>query len=81
MNQKYIVGRYFNANGIGTAIVAVVNYHEGEVFDWAAYIGGSKRGARREEWAVEDVAKSGCKISVRDAKHFFPSLPIERYRA
>lgn len=80
MKEMYITKRYYNSNGIGTAIVAVVNHHDSEVFDWAAYIGGSRRGARREEWATEDVAKSGCKLSRIDAVHFFPDLPKERYR-
>lgn len=75
------IARYYNSNGIDTAIVAVVSKHNGNILDWAAYIGGSKRGARREEWAIEDVAKTGCKLTRMDAKHFFPALPIGRYRS
>lgn len=80
MENKHHTARYYNSHGVGVAIVATVLYSNGEVFDWAAYIGGSRRGARREEWAVEDVAKSGCKIPRQDAEHYFPNLPIERYR-
>lgn len=80
METNTVCARYYNSHGVGVAIVAVVNRWKGEIFDWAAYIGGSKRGARREEWAVEDVARSGCKLMRGDAEHFFPNLPIGRYR-
>lgn len=81
MKTKYRTARYYNSHGIGTAIVAVVNHKEdGDVFDWSAYIGGSSRGARRETWAVEDVARSGCKLSKRDAQFYFPELPPEKFR-
>jgi hypothetical protein len=76
----HITARYYNSMGIGVAIVAVVNYYEGELFDWAAYIGGSKKGAEREEWCTEDVAAHGCKLSRADAMHYFPELDIGRYR-
>lgn len=79
--QDTKIARYYNSDGIGTAIVAVVSRHDGNILDWAAYIGASARGARREEWAIEDVAKTGCKLARADARHFFPALPIGRYRA
>lgn len=81
MKHRTIVARYYNSNGIGIAIVAVATYYDGEIFDWAAYIGGSSWGAEREEWAVEEAAKTGCKLPKGDAEHYFPTLPIERYRS
>ncbi len=65
---------YWNANGIGIAIVA----KEGEVADWAAYIGGDNG------WSTEDCVewtiRHGCKLSRLQANRWFPALPIERYR-
>ena len=72
--------RYYNVCGIGIAIVAVLTYFDDELMDWAAYMGGSERGARRQEWATEDVAGEGAKLIKHDATHFFPSLPADKYR-
>jgi len=81
MPKETVTARYYNSDGIGTAIVAVITYtSDGEVFDWAAYIGGSRRGAERQEWAVEDVARTGCKLWKEDGVHFFPHLPPEKWR-
>jgi hypothetical protein len=77
---------YQNVGKVGIAIVAVVSlYRSGMVgtwtpIDWAAYIGGSVRGAEKELWAIEDAVKSGNKLSRKDAKYFFPDLPMSMYR-
>jgi len=79
MKQTIKTARYYNSNNVAVAIVAVVNYHDGELFDWAAYIGGSTR-TFLEEHCVAKVVKCGCKLTVADAAHYFLRLPIEKYR-
>lgn len=64
--QGYIAHRYWNANGMGMAIVAVA----GGV-DWAAYIGAQPDPAT-EEATVEWASRFGCKLSERQARTFFP---------
>lgn len=78
-SREIRTARYSNANYQACAIVAAVNYHDGELFDWAAYIGGCDHRLRERE-AVAWVAENGDKMSRRDAAHFFPSLPINKYR-
>lgn len=73
------VARYYNANYYACAIVAVASYHEGELFDWAAYMGGCPADLPQLDGTTH-VAQHGDKISREDAAHFFPDLPIERYR-
>lgn len=78
--RKTIAGRYYNSNGVATAIVAVVTYREdGSVLDWAGYIGGTTN-TWAEDLAYEVVAERGCKLSIDDACYYFGSLPRERYR-
>lgn len=75
-------GRFFNQsgyNGMAVAIVAVVEYWDGEVRDWAAYIGASNQ-TLLEEDAAEDVAQHGCKLYRDEAAFFFPRLPKGAYR-
>lgn len=77
---------YQNTGEVGIAVVAVVSLCRSSMvgtwtpIDWAAYIGGSVRGAEKELWAIEDAMKSGNKLSRRDAFHFFPNLPTIFYR-
>lgn len=52
-------------------VVASINYYNGEIFDWAAYIGVGLAGEIRDH---------GDKLLERHAAGFFPDLPIERYR-
>jgi len=69
---KYTVeGRYFNAQGWAVAIVASVT-HE---VDWGAYI-GSTWGPLSEAETINYVAKYGCKIPEKDARHFFPEMKL-----
>lgn len=72
--------RYSNCNGYAAAIVAVVNYYNGKMFDWGLYWGGAPVNARRLD-AVNHVAKHGDKMSETDARHFCPNLPIGKYRS
>jgi len=73
--RTLIVGRYYNANYYATAIVASIT----EGIDWAAYIGGADASVPESE-AVEFIRDYGCKLSERDARHFFPyiNLPYRR---
>jgi hypothetical protein len=70
-NRQIIEGRYYNANYYATAIVAVIT----EGINWAAYIGGALPGITEKD-AVEFVADKGCKLSMSDAKHFFPKITL-----
>ena len=63
--------RYYNSNGFAVAIVAVVNYHDGELFDGSAYIGGTDRCWVAQD-AIDWVTEKGDKIKAGDAFHFFP---------
>ena len=63
-------GRYWNSNGKGIAIVAVIT----ENIDWAAYIGADNGWS--EEGCVNATAKYGAKLSAVDAKHFFPDIKL-----
>ena len=69
--------RQWYSNGVGTAFVAAINYINGELFDWAMYVGS---GADDEDRLRETVSQHGCKVG-RDLAHFLaPGLPIEAYR-
>lgn len=65
---------YWNANGRGLCIVA----KEGEIEDWAAYIGADD--GMHEAECVEWTCRFGVKLSRDQAHRWFPALPIERYR-
>jgi len=78
--KRHVQGvRYSNCNDHAAAIVAVVNYDKGNVFDWALYWGGAPC-YYVERAAYEHVAQHGDKMGYEDAEHFCPDLPIERYR-
>jgi hypothetical protein len=70
-DNKIITGRYYNANYYATAIVASIT----EGIDWAAYIGGADH-TLPEFNAVEYVRDYGCKLSEKDARHFFPTIEL-----
>jgi len=83
MGKKMYPLGYWNSNGVAVAIVAVANYLDGELFDWAAYIGGSTE-TWNEQDAYSDVAQYGCKLDVHLA-HYLASrsaypLSKETYR-
>ena len=67
--QQKIKGRYWN-DGMGIAIVAVVTHD----IDWAAYIGTDN--GYSEANCINQVAEHGNKLSVKDAKHFFPDIKL-----
>lgn len=70
---------YGNANGFAWAIVAVINLYGETMIDWSAYLGGCDF-TQVERNCLEWVAAKGNKLSLADAEHFFPYLPIEKYR-
>jgi len=70
-DRKIITGRYYNANYYATAIVASIT----EGIDWAAYIGGANHTLSESE-AMLYVRDYGCKLSEKDARHFFPNIEL-----
>jgi len=70
-----VEGRYFNAQGWSVAIVASVVHG----LEWAAYIGATW-GPVSEKLTITTVAKHGCKLQEKDARHFFPDLNDLAYR-
>ena len=62
--------RYWNANGVGIAIVAVITRN----IDWAAYIGADDGWS--EDACIKLATDWGAKLSAADAKHFFPSIEL-----
>jgi len=70
-DRKIITSRYYNANYYATAIVASIT----EGIDWAAYIGGSAHTLSENE-AMLYVKDYGCKLSEKDARHFFPNIEL-----
>lgn len=66
-----IEGRYYNANGFAVAIIASITRE----VDWAAYIGATNDDKREAE-TVQAVLEFGCKLSEKDAKHYFPEIEL-----
>jgi hypothetical protein len=71
--------RFENVGEHAVVVVAVVNYDDGDVFDWAAYIGVGS--SDNEMDCYEQVAERGNKLSERDAQYYAPHLPIQKYRS
>ena len=72
--------RYWNSSGFAGAIVAAILFdRDGEMVDWAAYIGGCDR-TWSELDAVEWIVDHGNKLPRSDGQYFFPALPVEYYR-
>ena len=69
-DKKIIEAAYWNTNGKGITIVAVVT----EGIDWAAYIGADD--GWDEEECIRWTAERGAKLSRGDAKHFFPDIKL-----
>ena len=73
--------KYWNHQGkIGIYILAVVNIHDGIVFDWSVYIGASEAGSKKEMDGVMEVADRGSKMSSREAFALFPQFIYCAYR-
>ena len=70
ISQGLQEGRYYNANGFGVAIVASIT----NPIDWAAYIGADD--GYSEESCIQFVKEKGCKLSEKDARHFFPNITL-----
>lgn len=68
--RAFYEGGYWNANGKGIAVVAVVTHG----IDWAAYIGADNGWS--EEACLQWAAGSGTKLSQKDAEHFFPDIKL-----
>jgi len=66
--------RYWNCQGRNITIVASVT----KGIDWAAYIGSDD--SRTEKEAIEYALEYGSKLSIADAKYFFPELAVMPYR-
>lgn len=71
--KRYLEGRFWNQSGKQMAIVAIVTGLD-DRGDWAAYIGTDAPDSFSEQATLEYVAEHGCKLSERDAKHFFPAI-------
>ena len=69
-----MVTEHITAVLAGRTVVAVVNYHNGEVFDWAAYEQTSHR------MPVHEIAAHGDKIHFTAAFKLYPQLPEEKWR-
>jgi len=67
--------RYWNIEGVGIAIVAVIT----EDVDWSAYIGATSNDVTEEE-TIKQTVMFGAKLSWKDARHFFPELEELPYR-
>ena len=63
-------GRYYNCNGRGICIIAVVT----KGVDWAAYTGADDGWS--EQHCLEWAADNGAKLSREDAKHLFPDIKL-----
>ncbi len=74
-HKQYLEGRFWNQGGKQLAIVAVVTQF-GDKGDWAAYIGTDAPNSYREKDTCTEVAETGCKLSEKDAKHFFPEIEL-----
>jgi len=69
--QEALEGRYYNANGFSLAIVASIT----KKIDWAAYIGSCSSQVSEEE-TLQFVKERGCKLSEKDARHYFPNIDL-----
>ena len=64
-------GRFWNCNGKQIAIVASVTRG-----DWAAYIGTDAPDSYSEEATCIYALHHGCKLSEKDARHYFPEIKM-----
>jgi hypothetical protein len=68
--EKFLEGRYWNTNGKGICIIAVVT----EGIDWAAYVGADN--GYREQDCLLWTSERGQKLSEKDARYFFPDIKL-----
>lgn len=68
--KEALEARYWNVNGVGICIVAVVT----KGIDWAAYIGADDGWS--EEACIRWATEKGAKLSQQDAHHFFPNIKL-----
>ena len=73
--KRYLEGRFWNQGGKQLAIVAIVTVL-GDRGDWAAYIGTDAPDSHTEYATCLNVADHGCKLSEKDARHFFPEIKL-----
>lgn len=66
--------------GVGIYIVAVITFNKGLAYNWSAYIGASRDGARSEKAGVWMAAAHGEKLAPREAILFFPAFKDVPYR-
>jgi len=71
-HQLHLGARFWNQGGKQLAIVACIT----KGVDWAAYVGTDAPDSYHEDDTFKYVAKYGCKLSKRDAKHFFPEITL-----
>ena len=62
--------RYWNSNGKGICVMAVVT----NGIDWAAYIGADN--GYSEEECQKSTCEYGAKLSENDARYFFPKMEL-----
>ena len=68
----HLEARFWNQGGKQLAIVACVT----KDVDWAAYIGTDAPDSYHEDDTLKYVAEHGCKLSEKDAEHFFPEIKL-----
>lgn len=70
--EQHLEGRFWNSRGKHIAVVACIT----KGIDWAAYIGTDALNSSSFDGTLKHVAKYGCKLSERDARHFFPDIEL-----
>lgn len=68
--DRILQRKYWNTNGIGIAVVAVLGSNN----DIAAYIGASEEGAHHHEAAEEWAMRFGAKLYREEALGMLPNL-------
>ena len=70
--HQSVEARFWNQGGKQLAIVACIT----KGVDWAAYIGTDAPDSYHEDDTLKCTAESGCKLSKKDAKYFFPDIKL-----
>ena len=73
--DRYLEGRFWNQGGKQIAIIAMITQF-GNFGEWAAYIGTDAPNSYTEQATLIYVADRGCKLSEKDARHFFPEINL-----